>query len=48
MAKQQLWIVITYPEVKASFAAWPRIGPLLAKQTDDVYRYAVLLAAIVI
>jgi hypothetical protein len=30
MAKRLLlWMAITYPEVKSSFAAYPRIGPLL-------------------
>jgi hypothetical protein len=39
--------VITYPEVKASFAAWPRIGLLLAKQTDDnMHQYALLAIVI--
>jgi hypothetical protein len=35
-----------YPEVKAYFATWPQISPLLAKQTDDVYRYALLAIVI--
>jgi hypothetical protein len=36
-------LVLPYSELKASFAAWRRIGPLLAKQREDaVCGYALL------